>query len=111
LCIGPNLLRECEVVVQRKAPTTLPTLAKLLNTGKVETCSPPTEDLILPAQSIVGYEPDAFVLAEAIGAEPDWFVTHDKEYFLKESVVPSLSIHVGTPGYLIQSIKDDFILP
>ena len=111
LYIGPTVLRECEDVVRRKAPNSLPTLAKVLNTAQVETCPAPTELMIECARSLVAYGPDARVLAEAIGAQPDWFVTHDKEHFLKEAIGSSLSFRVGTPGDLIQSIKDDLIQP
>jgi predicted nucleic acid-binding protein len=111
LCVGPNVLRECEEVVSRKASYSLPRLAMLLSIGKVETCPTPGSKIIEFAKSLVEYGPDAHVLAEAIGANPDWFVTHDKLHLLKENIVPSLSFHIGTPGDLIQSIKDDLALP
>jgi hypothetical protein len=57
------------------------------------------------------YEPDAYVLAEAIGEELDWFVTHDKEHFLKETKVSEQNFQVDTPGDLIQSITGDFSFP
>ncbi len=60
---------------------------------------------------MVAYMPDARVLAEAIRAEPDWFVTHDKEHFLKAKKQINLSFTIGTPGDLIQSIKDEYYLP
>ena len=110
LSVGPNVLRECDEVVRRKVPTSLPTLAQLLEIGRVETTSVPTRKMIEIARSIVGYEPDTYVLAEAIMAEPDWFVTHDKVHFLKEHVDPDLDFQIGTPGDLIRSMKDDFRL-
>ena len=111
LFIGPNVLRECEEVVRRKSLVSLPTLAQLLAIGRVETTPAPTRKMVEIARSMVGYEPDAFVLAEAISAEPDWFVTHDKEHFLKEKQELKLSFAIGTPGDLIQSIKDDLYPP
>ena len=108
LCIGQNVLRECETVVRRKASASLPILAQLLEISRVETSPAPTRAQIETARSIVCYEPDAHVLAEAISAEPDWFVTHDKEHFLKGIHISSLAFRVGTPGDLIQSLKDDF---
>ena len=111
LLIGPNVLRECDEVVRRKTPASLPILAQLLEIGRVETTPAPTRKMVEIARSIVGYEPDAYVLAEAISAEPDWFITHDKEHFLKERKDPDLVFHIGTPGDLIQSIKDDFSIP
>jgi predicted nucleic acid-binding protein len=111
LFIGSNVLRECDEVVRRKAPASLPILAQLLEIGRVETTPTPTKKMIEIARSIIGYEPDAYVLAEAISAETDWFVTHDKEHFLKERKDLDLNFYIGTPGDLIQSMKADFTLP
>ncbi len=84
LIIGPNVLRESEAVVRRKVPASLPSLAYLLELARVEVTSNPRDDQVEKAKSIVAYEPDAYVLAEAMSAEPDWFVTHDKQHFLKK---------------------------
>ena len=120
LLVGPNVLRECDEVVRRKVPASLPTLAQLLDAGRVEATSLPTAKMIELARSLVEYEPDVFVLAEAISAEPDWFVTHDKEHFLKgltSSLADGtgkgagLAFQIGTPGDLIQALKSDFTLP
>jgi predicted nucleic acid-binding protein len=111
LVIGPNVLRECDEVVRRKVPSSLPALAQLLALGRVETSITPTKRHILLARSLVEYKPDALVPAEAIGARPDWFVTHDKEHFLKERKVSDLTFSIGTPGDLIQALKDDITLP
>jgi predicted nucleic acid-binding protein len=108
LVIGPNVLRECDEVVRRKVPFSLPALAQLLALGRVETSISPTKRHIMLARSIVGYKPDALVLAEAICARPDWFVTHDKQHFLKECKVSDLVFNIGTSGDLIQALKDDF---
>ena len=106
LVAGPKVLRECEEVVRQKAPASLPILAQLLSLSRVETCSAPTDQQIALAKTLVAYAPDATVLAEALAAEPDWFVTHDKAHFLREGQLPTLAFQVGTPGDLIQSLKD-----
>lgn len=108
LFIGPNVLRECEAVVRRKAPASVPTLALLLNVGRVETSRAPQAQQIEAARALVSYEPDAYVLAEAITAGPDWFATHDKEHFLKEIPAASLPFQIGTPGDLLRILKDRF---
>jgi predicted nucleic acid-binding protein len=111
LIIGPGVLRECDEVVRRKAPATLPVLAQLLDIGRVEITQAASPISMEMALSIVEYEPDARVLAEAISARPDWLITHDKEHFLKERQNTSLAFHIGTPGDLLQDIKTDFTLP
>jgi predicted nucleic acid-binding protein len=110
LFIGPNVLRECDEIVRRKAPASLPILAQLLEIGQVETTPAPTREMVETARSLVVYEPDPNVLVEAIRAEPDWFITHDKEHFMKELKDPDLVFRIGTPGDLIQSLTDDFTL-
>jgi predicted nucleic acid-binding protein len=111
LLVGPNVLRECEDVVRRKAPASLSTLAVLLNTARVETLAAPTSQEVAFARTIIEYEPDAHVLAEAIHANPDWFITHDKKHLLKNRDETGLRFRIGTPGELIQTLKDNFTLP
>jgi predicted nucleic acid-binding protein len=111
LVVGPTVLRECQGVIQRKNPTTLPDLAQLLASGLVETSQAPTSRQVDAAKAYVQYAPDAHVLAEAILAKPDWFVTHDKEHFLKHRSRIDLSFEIGTPGDVLQRYKDEFIQP
>jgi predicted nucleic acid-binding protein len=108
LLIGPNVLRECEDVVKRKCPDSLPGLAYLLELAGIEVTPEPGGKVIQAAKSIVSYEPDAYVLAEAMGADPDWFITHDKQHFLKKRVKIELPFRVGTPGDLLQSLEKNF---
>jgi predicted nucleic acid-binding protein len=110
LVVGPTVLQECDEVIRRKAPGSLPRLAQLLAAAQTETSAPPSKHQIKTAQSYVRYVPDARVLAEAIHAKPDWFVTHDKEHFLKSRSKMKLAFEIGTPGDLIQRFKEGFSL-
>ena len=109
--VGTTVLNECQDVVQRKVPASLPTLAQLLASASLETSQAPTKKQISVAEAHVQYAPDARVLAEAILARPDWFVTHDKEHFLKHRSRIDLPFELGTPGDVLQRYKDEFILP
>jgi predicted nucleic acid-binding protein len=111
LVAGPTVLREADEVVRRKTKASLPVLAQLLDAGRAETSPAPTEIQVEGARQYVQYAPDARALAEAIRAEPDWFVTHDKEHFPHEKQKLKLAFAIGTPRDLIQSIKDGFYLP
>ncbi len=108
LIIGRNVLRECEQVVRRKVSESLPTLAYLLEVGRVETATESSSNFVKQAKTIVSYQPDARVLAEAMSAEPDWFITHDKTHFLNTDLDSKLSFRIGTPGDLIQALEDAF---
>ena len=111
LVVGPTVLRECDEVVRRKTADSLPTLAQLLSNSSLETSPAPARKQIAAAEAYVKYAPDAYVLAEAILANPDWFITHDKEHFLKYRSRMDLPFEFGTPGDLLQRFKDDFTLP
>ena len=108
LIVGSNVLRECEEVVRRKVPVSLPTLAYHLELGRVEIMARSSEGFIMQAKAIVAYEPDAYVLAEAMAAKPDWFITHDKAHFLSANLEASLEFRIGTPGDIIQALEEDF---
>jgi predicted nucleic acid-binding protein len=110
LLIGPNVLRECEEVVKRKCPDSLPRLAYLLELAGIEITSKPGDEEVKAAKSIVSYKPDAYVLAEAMSAKPDWFITHDKQHFLKKKKSIELTFQLGTPGDFIISLEDDLRL-
>jgi predicted nucleic acid-binding protein len=57
------------------------------------------------ARKFVSYRPDAHVLAEAMSLGADWFITHDKEHFLRARPRKPLPFEIGTPGDLLQMIK------
>ena len=79
---GPNVLREADEVVRRKVPESLPLLAQLLAAGQVDSSPEPTKRQVEAAQSFILHLPDAYVLGEALQAQPDWFISHDKGHFL-----------------------------
>jgi predicted nucleic acid-binding protein len=108
LIVGPSVLREADEVVRRKIPDSLPMLAQLLFAGQVTTSRAAMSNQIKNARACVEYAPDAFVLAEAMAAQPDWFITHDKEHFLKPHNRLQLSFKVSTPGDLIAAIKERY---
>ena len=108
LMIGPIVLREADEVTRRKAASSLSLLAQLLEAGRVKTSLKATNKQIEDARERIHYQPDACVLAEAIAAQPDWFITHDKEHFLKAGKELEISFNIGTPGDLILAIKDQY---
>jgi hypothetical protein len=102
------VLRAREDVVRRKVPTSLPTLAYLRALGRVEITNQSPDAFIEQAIATMTYQPDAYVMAEAIRAKPDWFVTHEKIHFLSANPGSNLAFRIGTPGDVIQSLADEF---
>lgn len=107
MLVGSHMFRECEDIVRCKAPGTLPKLAHLLKIAQ-DTVAAADEEMIDAAGTILGSRSGEFVLAEAMGAKPDWLIPHDKEHFLKLRQNFGLPFWVGTPGDLIQFLEDHF---
>jgi len=96
--VGPRVLAEAEAVFQRKAHDLLPALAVLLSRANVEVGPEAGKAVIARAESVITYAPDVCILAEALEAESDFFVTHDKAHFLDNPGVRDLSCKIGSPG-------------
>lgn len=105
LMAGKQVLRELEAVIRRKAPQTLPDLAVLLDTVKIVVTPEASTENLEQAKRLVAYPPDALILAEAIQANPDWFLSHDHQHILKISP-ETISFRIGTPGDLLNWLKE-----
>ena len=106
LLVGKSVLGEAEEVMQRKAPELLGLLAQLLDEAGIEISKPPTPAQQKKAQSLFSYSPDANVLAQAISANPDWLVSHDKEHFIGNPTLEDLPFRIGTPGDVIAWLRE-----
>jgi len=105
IVLGPHVLKEGEEVVRRKKPASLPDLAWLLSVGCVTVSKAAGMEYLEAARKMVSYRPDARILAEAMSLRPDWFITHDKEHFLRADLRKQLPFQLGTPGDLLQYLK------
>jgi predicted nucleic acid-binding protein len=105
--VGQSVLKEADEVVRRKAPHTLPDLAILLSTVHVSLVGAPSSEEYEQARAVVPYLPDARVLAEALCAAPDWFVTLDRKHFLDNPLLAELSFRFGTPGDFLEVFKQN----
>jgi len=105
LLVGKGVLEEAEEVMRRKAPKLLGLLAQLLDEAEIEISKPPTNAQQKEAQLLLSYSPDASVLAQAISANPDWLVSHDKEHFVGNPALDELPFKIGTPGDVIAWLR------
>ena len=105
--VGQSVIKEAEEVVQRKVPHTLPDLAILLSIVRTSLGSSPGSREYEQARELVHYLPDARVLAEAMCAAPDWFVTLDRKHFLENRLLAKLPFRIGTPGDFLEAFKEN----
>ena len=99
ILVSPHVLQEAENVLRRKAPDLIGLLALLLDRSGAETVSTPLPDTVQECLALVAYPGDALVLAAAKMTRADYFVTLDREHFLKnEALKQAMPFPVGTPG-------------
>ena len=110
LLVGKSVLGEAEEVMQRKAPELLGLLAQLLDEAGIEICDEPTSKQLEQAGTLIGYAPDANVLAQALSANPEWLVSHDKEHFVGNPELNDLPFRIGTPGDVIAWLREHLSL-
>lgn len=95
---GPRVLAELDGIVVRKAPDVRPTVALLLDAADCEIGSVAATAQQEIAGLALTYAPDAQVLAEALAAHVDYFVSLDREHFVGNAALDHLPFPVGTPG-------------
>jgi len=108
LWVGPRVLQEADEVVSGKFPHTRSLLAQFLALSNVQVGPHPDEAILEAAHLWVAYPPEARVLAEAVSARIEYFVTLDRKHFLENpalrGVVP---FKMGTAGDCLAWLRDD----
>ena len=108
LYVGDIVLKEADTVLLRKKPALRKILAKVLSSPNIKITEPPSEEAQKIASRLMDYAPDAQVLAEAIQANPDWFVSHDRQHFLDKPHLAELNFQIGSPGDALAWIRTAF---
>jgi predicted nucleic acid-binding protein len=98
LWIGPWVLREAENVIKRKSPKSLSYFALLLDRAKVQIGEDADESSLQQTLAIIGYVPDAQVVAEALALNVDYFVSFDREHLVGNPRAEVLPFPIGTAG-------------
>jgi predicted nucleic acid-binding protein len=110
LWVSPWVLSEAEAVIQRKSPASRPLLALLLHQAQVQVAPPASQAHLQTALGAVSYRPDAQVLAEALAASAQYFVSLDRQHLVGNPHLAGFAYPVGTPGdflawYRAQSVR------
>jgi predicted nucleic acid-binding protein len=106
LWVGEWVLQEADGVLARKAPESKALFALLLDRAGVKVGPAPDASARKQAEMAVDYEPDARVLAEALAAGVDYFVTLDRQHFLNTLSERSLPFSAGTPGDFLAWLRE-----
>jgi len=99
IVVNPQALAELERTLRSKAPHALAPLAVLLDQLRVEVAPEPGGAVLATCRALVGHSGDAMILAAAIAAAADYFVTLDRQHFLDNAKMrQAVPFVVGTPG-------------
>jgi predicted nucleic acid-binding protein len=99
LLVSPQVIRELEGALRRKAPRAMGALALILDRSAVEITETPSEAAVQNALKLVDHGGDERILAAVLAADADYFITLDKEHFLENRAVREATpIPIGTPG-------------
>jgi predicted nucleic acid-binding protein len=99
LLVSGAVLSEVERTLREKLPEQLATLALWLDAARVTVAVAPRRVAVTRLRNWLSYAPDALVLAAAVSAEVDFFVTLDRKHFLSNAPLrAALLFPLGTPG-------------
>jgi predicted nucleic acid-binding protein len=99
LLVSPQVIRELEGALRRKAPRAMGALALILDRSAVEITETPSDTAVQNAFKLVDHGGDARILAALMSAGADYFITLDKEHFPENDAVrEAIPIPTGTPG-------------
>ena len=105
LWVGPWVLREAEGVLNRKSPGSKGYFALLLDRSKVQVGREADETALHEAQAVIAYLPDAQVVAEALTAGVDYFVSFDRNHLVGNPKATTLPFPIGTAGDFLKWYK------
>jgi len=96
---SPEVLQEVDSAFREKSPELLAKLTLLIDAANLELTGSAAPAFRKKAKELITYPPDAEILAAAISANVDYFVTLDKKHFLSNKKLKnSLLFETGTPG-------------
>lgn len=104
LVVSQQVLEEVVRTINRKLPSALTSLRKLLVSAPPEIVGDPSSEDISRWAEILGTE-DASVLAAAIMAQPDYLITGDKRFFDNPDIAKKSGLRVVTPAQFLKLWK------
>lgn len=99
LLVSGAVLAEVERTLREKLPEHMANLALWLDAAHVAVVSAPRKAAVTRLRAWLAYAPDALVLAAAVSADADFFVTLDRKHFLGNAPLrAALPFPLGMPG-------------
>jgi len=105
--MSSDVLEEARRNLAKKAPERLKNLDPLLANAVTELVNDPTKEQVWAAEKYVAQK-DAAIVAAAINAKPDFFVTYDRKHLIEPPEVGENSgLVITTPDVVLKSIGNE----
>ena len=99
LLVSPQVIKEAEGALRRKAPDALPLLAILLDRSGVTVAGTAPHKSAATLSIVTGHAGDAQIVADALQAKADYLITLDREHLLGNTrLAEAVQLSIGTPG-------------
>jgi putative PIN family toxin of toxin-antitoxin system len=98
--ISQQVLEEVIQAVNEKLPRALPTFKKLLVSFPPEIVKNPSPEEVSNWAQVINSE-DAAILAAAVAAQPDYFISGDKHFFENPEIVQKSGLRIITPAHFL----------
>jgi predicted nucleic acid-binding protein len=105
LWIGRTTLREADWTLRRKAPETRLDLARLLEAADAQIAPQPDVAALARAAPLQADARTRYILAEALAAEADYFVTLTPQRYRQGPDESTLPLRLGTPTEFLQALR------
>ena len=102
--VSQQVLEEVIRTVKEKLPGVLPVLRQLLVNTPPEVIADPKLPDIEPWRKKL-HLGDAAILAAAVTAQPDYFVTGDRHFIGNQGIAEEAGLHIITPAQLLKLLK------
>jgi putative PIN family toxin of toxin-antitoxin system len=100
--VSQQVLDEVIRTVKEKLPEALPALRKLLVNAPPEIRKDPTPDEVKRWSGLLDAG-DAAILAAAVAAQPDYFVTGDRHFTENPEIAERAGLHIVMPAQFIEA--------
>lgn len=106
--ISQQIVEEIKRNLSKKYPELLDLFPSLLTKAGIEVVEDASQSTVEEVVEYLPYPPDAAVLAAALEAQVDCFVTGDKKHFLsKPEIEDQAGLSILSPRDFLQCVKQD----
>ena len=105
--ISQQVLEEVISTIKEKLPESLPALMRLLLSVTLEIVKNPVPNETARWSKVIMHPEDAIILAAAIAAQPDYFITGDKHFLANPEILEKSGLSIVNPAQFLERLGDN----